>query len=320
MPAAIAVTMGDPAGIGPEIVLRSLLGDEQTLPQATFVVYGDAAWLRHQSRELGLDPGKLKIEDCCSVPPGLKMGRIDPIAGRAAFDAVKCAAMAAMSNRVRAVITAPLNKEALNLAGHAYPGHTEILAEIAGDVPVRMMLANDELRTVLASIHQPLRRAIDELSSAGIIQTIRLTHQFLLRAGVDRPRIAVAGLNPHAGENGLIGREEIELIAPAIEMVRQEGIDASGPHSPDTVFMRARRFVDFDVVIAMYHDQGLIPIKYLGLDNGVNVTIGLPFVRTSPDHGTAFGLAGQGRADIRSMQAAIGLADSLSRSRLPAAQ
>jgi len=218
-----------------------------------------------------------------------------------------------MVGKVRAVVTAPLNKEAMNAAGFHYPGHTEILAEVAGNVPVRMMLANRELRTVLVTIHQPLRSAIDALSADLILETIILTHKHLETVGIPGPRIAVAGLNPHAGEGGLIGREELDMIAPAIEAARSLGIDATGPHPPDTVFMQARGFSKFDVVVAMYHDQGLIPVKYLGLEEGVNVTVGLPFVRTSPDHGTAFDIAGQGKADIRSLAAAVRMADEMSR-------
>ena len=216
-----------------------------------------------------------------------------------------------MAGKVRAVVTAPLSKAAMNLAGHAYPGHTEILAEGAGNVPVRMMLANEELRTVLVSIHVPLRQAIEGLTVAGIVETIRLTDAFLRRTGLEAPRIAVAGINPHAGEDGLLGDEEIRIIGPAVREAQGLGIDAQGPFPPDTVFMRARGFAQFDVVIAMYHDQGLIPVKYLGVEDGVNLTVGLPFVRTSPDHGTAFDIAGKGVADPSSMLAAMRMAERL---------
>jgi len=213
---------------------------------------------------------------------------------------------------VRAVVTAPLSKAAMNLAGHVYPGHTEILAEVGGNVPVRMMLANEELRTVLVSIHVPLGVAVSSLSTAGIVETIRLTDAFLRMTGIQAPRIAVAGINPHAGEDGLLGDEEIRVIGPAVHEARAQGIDASGPWPPDTVFMRARGFAEFDVVIAMYHDQGLIPVKYLGVDEGVNLTVGLPFVRTSPDHGTAFDIAGKGIAQPNSLLAAMRMAERLS--------
>ena len=221
------------------------------------------------------------------------------------------AARLALEDRVAAVVTAPLAKEAMRAAGHDYPGHTELLAELAGGAEVRMMLANHELRTVLVSIHVSLREAIERVTRENVLATVAITHAALLRAGIARPRIAVAGLNPHAGEGGAFGREEIEQIAPAVAQARSQGMEVSGPFPPDTVFMRARGFEFFDAVVAMYHDQGLIPVKYLGLDDGVNITIGLPFVRTSPDHGTAFDIAGQpgphgrGLADPRSTLAAI---------------
>jgi 4-hydroxythreonine-4-phosphate dehydrogenase len=319
--------MGDPAGIGPELVLRLLIpwldGNCQVGPglelgnmvdvSTRFVVYGDSGLLQREARRFGLNPGRLEIHPCSTLPADLPLGRVDARAGDAAFQAVHQAARDAMAGRVRAVVTAPLNKEAMNLAGFHYPGHTEILAEVAGGVPVRMMLANQELRTVLVTIHQPLRRAIDSLSRDLVLETIRLTDMHLRRSGIPAPRIAVAGLNPHAGEGGLLGREEIDIIGPAIDDARQAGIDASGPHPPDTVFMQARGFARFDVVVAMYHDQGLIPVKYLGLEEGVNITVGLPFVRTSPDHGTAFDIAGQGKADLRSFAAALRMADEASR-------
>ncbi|GAA2816741.1 4-hydroxythreonine-4-phosphate dehydrogenase PdxA [Streptomyces showdoensis] len=212
----------------------------------------------------------------------------------------------ALAGEVRAITTAPINKEALRLAGLPYPGHTEILAELSGTERYAMMMANDELRTVLVTVHQSLRTAIDALTPERELDIIRLTHQALgggPGAG-SRPRIAVAGLNPHAGENGLFGREDLDVIAPAVRAARAEGIDASGPHPADTVFMRARAG-EFDAVVAQYHDQGLIPVKYLGLEHGVNITLGLPFVRTSVDHGTAFDLAGTGTADHTSLLTAL---------------
>ncbi|MGQ9724055.1 MAG: 4-hydroxythreonine-4-phosphate dehydrogenase PdxA, partial [Tepidimonas sp.] len=214
---------------------------------------------------------------------------------------------------VAAVVTAPLHKAALAAAGVDVPGHTELLQSIAArhlgrsaaDLPVRMMLSNRELRTVLVSVHVSLRDAIDAVTEAAVWETLRITHDHFTRVlGWPGCRIAVAGLNPHAGEGGLFGREECDIIAPAIARARAAGWQVSGPYPPDTVFMRAR-CGEFDVVVAMYHDQALIPIKYLGLDQGVNTTLGLPFVRTSPDHGTAFDLAGQGRADPASLLAAL---------------
>jgi 4-hydroxythreonine-4-phosphate dehydrogenase len=235
-------------------------------------------------------------------------GRVAGAAGLAAANALEAATHMALRGEVEAIVTAPLHKEALTLAGVPYPGHTEMLQALCGNPPVRMMLANDELRTVLVSIHVPLREALDSLSTNGILQTIQITHDFLVRTGIAHPRIAVAGINPHAGEGGLFGREELDIIVPALEGAKALGIRASGPFAPDTIFMRARRTTtqdEFDVVIAMYHDQGLIPVKYLGLDAGVNVTLGLPIIRTSPDHGTAFDLAGTKKADPRGLLYAL---------------
>jgi 4-hydroxythreonine-4-phosphate dehydrogenase len=210
----------------------------------------------------------------------------------------------AIAGDVSALVTAPLNKEALRLAGLPYPGHTEILAELSGSADYTMMMVNRQLRVALVTIHQSLRDAVESLSIDRELATIRLADDALRRAGVRQPRIAVAGLNPHAGENGLMGREDLDIIAPAIEVARGEGIDATGPWPGDTVFLRARTG-EFDLVVAQYHDQGLIPIKYLGIEHGVNVTIGLPFVRTSVDHGTAFDIAGTGKADHTSLLTAL---------------
>jgi len=248
------------------------------------------------------------------------------LAGQAAADCIVWAAQAVLQGQACAMVTAPVNKEALRAAGGwvaQFPGHTEMLqfeaARFLGkpvqDVPVRMMLANDELKTVLVSIHLSLRDAIEAVTLERVLQTLRITHQSVRSASGGPPRIAVAGLNPHAGESGLFGREEQDVIAPAIAQARQEGMDVSGPFAPDTVFMRARAKAglpgEFDAVVAMYHDQGLIPVKYLGVEQGVNVTLGLPLVRTSPDHGTAFDIAGTGRADAASLIAAIRMARRL---------
>jgi len=258
------------------------------------------------------------------APPGLPadlldapLGQVDVRAGQAAAACIREAVRLAQQGLVAGIVTAPLHKEALALAGEPYPGHTELLQAEGSPpgrapAPVRMMLANDELKTVLVTIHVSLRKAIEQVTAASVLETIRITHASAQLWGMPRPRIAVAGLNPHAGEGGLFGDEELTIIGPAIEAARADGIDASGPYAPDTVFMRARHAPghpgEFDVVIAMYHDQGLIPVKYLGLDQGVNVTLGLPFVRTSPDHGTAFDLAGTGRADEASFAQAVRMA------------
>ena len=330
----LAVTMGDACGIGPEIVAKAfaaggvpggfVLGDLGVMRRALALIADrDAPCLpvvriEHPADAVDLPPSCLPLLQPAGLPEGLAdlpFGRIDARAGRAAAVCIRAAAAMALRGEVAAMVTAPLHKEALAAAGEPYPGHTELLQAEAGGVPVRMMLANDELKTVLLSIHLSLRDAIAAVSVEAVLQTLRIAHASAAGWGVPAPRIAVAGLNPHAGEGGLFGDEELRLIGPAIEAARREAIDARGPYAPDTVFMRARHAPghpgEFDLVIAMYHDQGLIPVKYLGVERGVNVTLGLPFVRTSPDHGTAFDLAGSGRADASSLLAACRMARRL---------
>ncbi|MEJ8813827.1 4-hydroxythreonine-4-phosphate dehydrogenase PdxA [Variovorax ureilyticus] len=334
----IAVTLGDPAGIGPETIVKAFRDAGEHM-RGCFVA-GDVALVRRAARWLAA-PGALalpvaeieSLADVAEVPPNcvpvlqvveaadasIPLGEISASAGRIAGDCVVWAARAALRGDIAAMVTAPLHKEALAAAGFSFPGHTELLqAEAAthlgrpvSDVPVRMMLANDELRTVLVSIHMSLRQAIDAVTFEGVLETLRITHRSLTAVLGRPPKIGVAGLNPHAGEGGLFGTEEHDIIAPAVAVARKDGIDADGPHAPDTIFMRARNG-EFDVVVAMYHDQGLIPVKYLGVEKGVNVTLGLPLVRTSPDHGTAFDIAGTGRADASSLIEAVRMARSLS--------
>ncbi len=328
--APLLLTMGDPAGIGPEIVARAVL---QGAVPGGGVVVGDAAVMRRAvalvadgaeagavvtvarlADALHLPPQVLPVLEPAGLPGGLAdlpLGRIDARCGTAAAACIRAAAARVAAGEAAALVTAPIHKEALAAAGEPWPGHTELLQAEAGGMPVRMMLANDEIKTVLVSIHVALRDAIAAVSRDAVLETIRIAHAAAARWGTPAPRIAVAGLNPHAGEGGLFGDEEVRHIAPAIDAARALGIAASGPHAPDTVFMRARRG-EFDLVIAMYHDQGLIPVKYLGVEQGVNVTLGLPFVRTSPDHGTAFDLAGTGRADPASLIAACRMARRLS--------
>ncbi|WP_398499003.1 4-hydroxythreonine-4-phosphate dehydrogenase PdxA [Variovorax sp.] len=320
-PERLALTMGDPSGIGPEIVARTLLnaewarrcvlvGDPRVMRQA-FEVLGAGARLHvaasidDMAHEVGM-VNLLAASRLEALPP---VGAVHAASGRAAFEAIAAAIALAQAGRVAGIVTAPIHKEALAAAGLRYPGHTEILAERTG-CKVAMMLANDELRTVLVTVHCALREAIERADFAAQMSAIRLAHQGVRAFGIAAPRIAVAGLNPHTGEGGLFGDEEQRTIAPAIAAARREGIDASGPWPGDTVFMQARQG-RFDVVVAQYHDQGLIPVKYLGLDKGVNITLGLPFVRTSPDHGTAFDIAGRGIADAASLEAALDMAARL---------
>jgi 4-hydroxythreonine-4-phosphate dehydrogenase len=244
------------------------------------------------------------------LPGDLPFGELDARAGDAAFRYVQKATNLASAGRVAAIATAPLNKEAMHLAGHRYPGHTEILADLTGTKDYAMMLVTDELKVIHVSTHVSLREAIERARPERELSVIRLAHESLRKLGFDRPRIAVAGLNPHAGENGLFGTEDAEQIAPAVAAAVDERMDATGPWPPDTVLMRARRG-EFDVVVVQYHDQGHIPVKLMGFDTGVNVTVGLPFFRTSVDHGTAFDIAGTGKADPASLRAALDLARTL---------
>uniref|UniRef100_UPI0017C4DE4B 4-hydroxythreonine-4-phosphate dehydrogenase PdxA n=1 Tax=Ramlibacter sp. TaxID=1917967 RepID=UPI0017C4DE4B len=254
--------------------------------------------------------GVLDVIDIGDLPPDLPFGKVDARAGRAGFEAVRHAIGLAMAGEVAAICTAPLHKEALAAAGVRHPGHTEMLAEFAGASDTAMMLLNTALRVMLVTVHCSLADAIHQIDSARELRIIRLAHRTLRAMCIAAPRIAVAGLNPHAGEGGLFGSEEAGVIAPAVAAARAEGIDATGPLPGDTVFMQARRG-RFDIVIAQYHDQGLIPIKLLGIEDGVNLTAGLPFIRTSPDHGTAFDIAGQGIADPSSLRAALCMAHDL---------
>lgn len=335
----LVITMGDPAGIGPEIVVRALL--ERPDLQEQVVVAGDAATLRRAADVVQSLSGRarldvvvldgleewaqassqgLRLVQTCSPFALVPWGRISAQAGRAAADSIAAAGRWVLEGRARALVTAPVHKESLAAAGLPHPGHTEFLqalsAEHAGvpvsQMPVRMMLSAPGLATVLVSIHVSLRQALEAVTTERVLDTIRITASHYRRCGMPVAHIAVAGLNPHAGEGGLFGREEIDILRPAVERARADGLNVSGPHAPDTVFMRARQG-EFDVVVAMYHDQGLIPVKLLGLEHGVNTTLGLPMIRTSPDHGTAFDLAGTGRASAASLLAAVDAAIGMSR-------
>ena len=325
----VLVTMGDPAGIGPEIIVKAF--EQGALPGC--VVVGDVEVMRRAGSRLTarLD----HPQDLADVPSGclpvlqparwaemfdqqlhrLPWGCIDGRNGAAAARCIESAVQWVQAGQGAAIVTAPVHKEALAAAGVPFPGHTEMLQSLAAAVgaappPVRMMLANQELRVVLVTIHLALRKAIDAVTFDAVLQTLRIAHAAAKGWGQTRPRMAVAGLNPHAGEGGLFGDEEQLIIAPAVQAAQAEGMDVKGPFAPDTVFMRARRG-EFDLVVAMTHDHGLIPVKYLGVEHGVNVTLGLPFVRTSPDHGTAFDIAGTGQADPSSLIAALRMAQRL---------
>jgi len=308
----LVLTMGDPAGVGPEICLKLLANHK--LDERPMII-GDVGELARQCIRLGLplqivevagpalsapEKGKVEVIQAGHLAAPVTMGQADPDCGQLAFDCIKLAIELALAGEIGGIVTAPIHKAAMSAAGIKFPGHTEILAHYTNSDRVAMMLANEQLRVVLASIHVSLLDAISACTVESQLYAIRLAQVGAQAFGVAMPRIAVAGLNPHAGESGLFGREEIEVIRPAIDLAKDEGLDVSGPWPGDTVFMQAREG-QFDVVVAQYHDQGLIPIKYLGIAEGVNVTLGLPFVRTSPDHGTAFDIAGMNKADESSL-------------------
>lgn len=323
----IAVTMGDPAGIGPEIIIKSL--SEAGLAGAPVVVVGCVRTLRRimamnitPQAELRViqkvcdahfAPGVINVMDePLANPDALTPGVVQAVAGDLAYRCIKRATALALSGEVKAIATAPLNKEALHLGGHNYPGHTELLAHLTGSKEYAMVLYTEKLKVIHISTHISLRKFQDTLNGERVKTVIRVANHFLKRVGIERPRIAVAGVNPHAGEHGLFGTEEIEIIAPAIEAMQAEDIDVTGPCPPDTVFMQCHEGL-FDMVVAMYHDQGHIPLKLLGFYDGVNITAGLPFIRTSADHGTAFDIAWTGKAKSESMAVSIQLAMQISR-------
>jgi 4-hydroxythreonine-4-phosphate dehydrogenase len=292
---------------------------------APFVV-GDAARLAEAGRIAGTDigirvaatPEEARFEagtaDCLDLkllPPHLPFGQVSAAAGHAAYEYVRAATLLAVESRIEALVTAPLNKEALHAGGHDFPGHTELLAALTHTPEVSMMLTGPGLRVILVTCHMGLRAAIDAIEPGLVERTIARGRDVLLKAGIARAKIAVCGINPHAGENGLFGDgEEAARIAPAVAACRARGWDVEGPLPADTLFWRARQG-DFDMVVAMFHDQGLGPVKVLGLESGVNITVGLPVIRTSVDHGTAFDIAGKGVADERSLLAAIDAAIGL---------
>ncbi|ASQ92051.1 4-hydroxythreonine-4-phosphate dehydrogenase PdxA [Streptomyces sp. 11-1-2] len=315
----IAVTMGDGAGIGPEVVVAALL-DDAVLTRCRPVVIGDARRLREAARILGLDceiaavdhprdadftPGRVNVVDLGLLPADLPWGRLSPVAGDAAYAYIERAAELAVAGEAHAICTAPLNKEALHAAGHIYPGHTELLAHLTGTEEVSMMLSTEKVKVIHVTTHIGLIDAVNRIEPGLVERTVRRGHEAMVRAGTPAPVIGVCGINPHAGENGLFGYgEEDEKIVPALEKLRADGVDARGPLPADTAFFLASRG-DYDLIVAMYHDQGHGPVKVLGIEAGVNLTVGLPVIRTSVDHGTAFDIAGTGTAEAGSMVEAL---------------
>ena len=323
----IAITMGDAAGVGPEVIMKSL-GHPEVYEQCRPVVIGDASRLEKASSILDsplrirvISQGEIEGEHygartvCCVdlhlIPDDLPWGRLSPRAGDAAFRYLETAANLAIRGVVQAICTAPLNKEALRAGGHQYPGHTEILADLTHTPEVSMMLSTPKLRVIHVTTHMGLLDAIAKIEPGLVERTIKRGHHALVQAGIQTPKIGVCGINPHAGENGLFGRgEEEQKIAPAVKACQEKGWNVQGPLPADTLFFLASRG-DFDLVVAMYHDQGHGPVKVLGLESGVNITVGLPVIRTSVDHGTAFDIAGTGKVDERSMLEALRQASQL---------
>jgi 4-phospho-D-threonate 3-dehydrogenase / 4-phospho-D-erythronate 3-dehydrogenase len=327
----IAITMGDPAGIGPEVVLKAV-AEPEVLSVCTPVIIGDAQLLAHTARTLDLqcgyeivrrdeplpamnggDPVIFHLDNIAGqIETGVESGE----AGRAAAEYIEAAVELCAAGEVDAMATAPINKRALFLGGYSFPGHTEFLAHLTGTDECAMAFVAANLRIVLLSTHVPLSEAIRMVERDRIMRVVRLADRELRRWGIERPRIAVAALNPHGAEGGLFGVEEVSEILPAIEACRIEDpeLEVSGPYSADTVFLRASRG-EFDAVVSCYHDQAMIPVKCLSFGEAVNVTLGLPFIRTSVDHGTAFDIAGKGIAEHSSMVAAITLAAHLARRR-----
>jgi len=325
----LAITMGDAAGSGPEIITKTL-ADPEVRAVSRPVVVGDATIMQAALEITGV-PGEVKSIEKISAASfqddiievidlrniqldKLTRGRVDPVAGKAAYEYIKLATEMTLAGESDAIVTSAINKEALNKAGYHYDGHTQLLAELCGGPEVAMMLVSGKLRVSHVSTHVSLLRAIERVRPERILTVLRLTDEAVRQMGVAEPRLAVAGLNPHSGEGGLFGDEEIKYITPTIEEARRQGMNVTGPLPPDSVFLRTSEG-QFDAAIAMYHDQGHIAVKMLGITHGVNVTLGLPIIRTSVDHGTNFGKAGKGTADPTSLILSIKLASVMCRNR-----
>ncbi len=317
--------MGDPAGVGPEVILQAVSRTEEIRNVCRPIIIGDRVVMQEAVRlldlsvkinliqtpgEAGLVPGAIDLIDLAELQEYTKK---IPSAegGRACARYIRKAVELALDRQVDAVVTAPISKEALKMAGMKWPGHTEMLAELTGTKDYAMMLVGGPLRVILVTIHTAIKNVPDMITRDAVLKTIRLARKACDMLGVREPKIAVAGLNPHAGETGIFGDEEIREIIPAIEEAGREGIQATGPFPPDTIFHKAYKG-EVDIVVCMYHDQGLIPLKMIAFDKGVNVTVGLPIIRTSPDHGTAYDIAWSGKADPSSMIEALKLASRMS--------
>lgn len=319
MKPVLGITMGDAAGVGPEIIVKALtdptlyeiacpvvIGDKKIIEQAISITAANLKCRAVSHPGIGgQDFGVLDVLDLNNLPGDLPFAAVDGRAGKAAYEYVETAVHYALNREIHAIVTAPLNKEALNAGGYHFPGHTEILAHLAGTKDYAMMLSGPSLKVIHVTTHVSLRRACELIKQERILRVIELAHASVKLLGIDKPRIAVAGLNPHSGEGGLFGTEDLEEIVPAVAQAQAMGMNVEGLIAPDTVFYRAALKQEFDIVVVMYHDQGHIPLKVLGFETGVNITVGLPFIRTSVDHGTAFDKAGKGTADSRSMTEAL---------------
>jgi 4-phospho-D-threonate 3-dehydrogenase / 4-phospho-D-erythronate 3-dehydrogenase len=312
MTPVVAITIGDPSGIGPEIVVKAL-SDPELAPLAKWIVVGDSRILKMAKEFTGLELSNAAVRDVRGLEAldDFAFGKLDARFGQAAVDYVRMATEMCLAKEAHAMVTAPLNKEAVTLSGRSFSGHTEYIAELCGATDSRMLLASRVLSTVHVSTHVPLRRAC-ELDTARILRTIELGDAAMKLLGFEQPRVAVCGLNPHAGEHGLFGNEDASLIVPAIEQARRKGIDCSGPHAGDTIFLQASKGA-YDLVVAMYHDQGHIAMKLLDFAGTVNISLGIPIIRTSVDHGTAFDIAGKNKGDAHSMKQAMRMAAQMAR-------
>ena len=325
----IAITMGDPAGIGPEVIVKAFT-DSSLNRECRPIVIGDADYLISSARQFApnlsiqritsvdqaeFDSPSLTVLDLKNIEPASLAPEASSLGGQAAVEYIRKAVDLAMDHLVSAITTAPINKESIHLAGFNYPGHTEMLADFTGTKGVALMLVGKKLRVVLATTHLPLHAVRDQITKDRVANTIRLTHQWLARYVTESPRIAVTGLNPHCGDGGIFGDEEKPAILPAIEQLKAEGIDAQGPFSADALFARTQTG-QYDAVVTMYHDQGMIPVKMESQGNAVNITLGLPIIRTSVDHGTAFDIAGQGIASPESLKFSLRFAAKMAQSAL----
>jgi len=306
----VGITMGDPNGIGPEVIVKALsCAEMQSLCET--VVFGDAGIIQLAANNTGLKTN-IKIENCSDFSKDdLNPGMVDKKAGQASLEYIKSAVNSAMAKEIDAVVTAPISKESTHLAGSVYPGHTEMLQDLTGADEAVMMFEGSRFKVMLVTIHTALANVPGLITKDRVLSTIQITHDSLINLfKIPEPKIVVCGLNPHAGESGAFGDEEINHIIPAIEEARETGINIEGPLPADTLFYYANQG-RWDAVVAMYHDQGLIPFKMVSFDEGVNITLGLPIIRTSPDHGTAYDIAWKGKADPSSMIAAIKVAAQL---------